>query len=44
MIDYIDLIKYAVFIMVVVIGSKKVWDMIQNRAKKKTKWEDFMED
>ena len=44
MIDYIDIIKWTVLVMVIIIGSKRVWDMVRQRANKKTKWEDFMED
>ena len=42
--DYIDVFKYFVIIGVLAVIVKKVWDMITEKRKKKTKWEDYLED
>lgn len=43
--DYIDLIKYGILLMVIVIGSMKAWEFIKEKTKGgNQKWESFLED
>lgn len=44
MLDYIVVIKYVVFTVVIAILARKVWDMITKKGRKEEKWETFLED
>jgi len=46
MVDYVDMVRWVILFIVVIILVSKVWDVIKNKigkGKKQEKWEDFLE-
>ena len=47
MVNYVDVIRWVILSIVVVILISKVWDFIKNKigkGKKQEKWQEFLED
>jgi len=41
---YVEVIKYGVFIAIIIIGSWQVYKKMRQKTGGKQKWEDFLED